>query len=210
MGSVVTLSRGYRSDSPDPADQAVLRPTCYGYLSKAMTPRHRLLNLAGVLLPFAGFLVAVVLLWNTLVDWSDLAIMAFMYAVTCFGVTGGFHRLLTHRSFQTYKPVEYGFAILGSMAVQGPVLSWVADHRKHHAHTDREGDPHSPHGHGGGVKGAVARPWDAPMGWRVGRARQARHARFPPGPFRELRLRGSHPTSRAWGAAGVLLPGAPG
>ena len=59
-------------------------------------------------------------------------------------MTVGFHRLLTHRSFQTSKPVEYVFAAAGSMAVQGPVINWVADHRKHHAHTDEEGDPHSP------------------------------------------------------------------
>ena len=60
------------------------------------------------------------------------------------GSRSGFHRLLTHRSFQTFKPVEYTLAILGSLAVQGPVMSWVADHRKHHAHTDKEGDPHTP------------------------------------------------------------------
>ena len=86
-----------------------------------------------------------------------------MYALSGFGVTVGFHRLLTHRSFQTSKPVEYLFAILGSMAVQGPVIHWVADHRKHHAHADEEGDPHSPHvgvgtGIAGAFRGLLARP----------------------------------------------------
>ena len=71
--------------------------------------------------------------------------------------------MLTHRAFQSPKPVEYAFAVLGSMAVQGPVISWVGDHRKHHAHTDKEGDPHSPHvGHGDGpgvgVPRSLARP----------------------------------------------------
>ena len=85
-----------------------------------------MLNLAGVMLPFAGLVVAILLLWGTSwVGWSDLALMAVMYVVTCLGVTLGFHRLLTHRSFQTHKPVEYGLAVLGSMAVQGPVMSWV-------------------------------------------------------------------------------------
>ena len=88
-----------------------------------------------------------------------------MYVVSVMGVTLGFHRLLTHRSFQTYKPVQYALAILGSMAVQGPVMNWVADHRKHHAHTDQEGDPHTPHGHGSGFKGAVTGLWYAHMGW---------------------------------------------
>ena len=67
-----------------------------------------------------------------------------MYVVTALGITIGYHRLLTHRAFQTHKPIEYALAAAGSMAVQGPVIDWVADHRKHHAHTDEEGDPHSP------------------------------------------------------------------
>src|SRR3954470_12336500 len=121
-----------------------------------MSRLHRGLNLAGVLLPFAGLVLAIVLLWGTdWVGWSDLAIAAVLYALTALGITLGFHRLLTHRALQTHKGTEYGLAILGSAAVQGPVLSWVADHRKHHAHTDEEGDPHSPHGHGSGWKGAV-------------------------------------------------------
>ena len=74
----------------------------------------------GSCLPFIGFVLAVVLLWNELVDWSDLAVMAIMYVLSGYGVTLGFHRLLTHRSFQTFKPVEYTLAVLGSMAVQGP------------------------------------------------------------------------------------------
>jgi len=128
-----------------------------------MTRTHKALNLTGVLLPFAGLIVAIVLLWGTdWVGWSDLAIMAGMYAVTCLGVTLGYHRLLTHRSFQTHKTTERVIAIAGSMAVQGPVMTWVADHRKHHAHTDQEGDPHSPHvGHGEGIKGL----WHAHTGW---------------------------------------------
>ena len=91
-----------------------------------------------------------------------------MYVIAGFGVTVGFHRLLTHRSFQTYKPVEYAFAAAGSMAVQGPVIDWVADHRKHHAHADEEGDPHSPHvDFGDGVARRPARPLPRPHGLAV-------------------------------------------
>jgi stearoyl-CoA desaturase (delta-9 desaturase) len=130
-----------------------------------------MLNLAGVLIPFLGFLAAIVLLWGTdLVGWTDLALFAVMYVLTGYGVTLGYHRLLTHRSFQTRKGMEYALAIAGSMAVPGPVMTWVADHRKHHAHTDQEGDPHSPHGHGGGLKGALAGLWYAHMGWLFDRA----------------------------------------
>jgi stearoyl-CoA desaturase (delta-9 desaturase) len=171
-----------------------------------MSPVHRIANLTGVLLPLLGFVVAVVLLWHTLVDWSDLAVLAIMYVLTGYGVTLGFHRLLTHRSFQTFKPVEYALAALGSMAVQGPVMSWVADHRKHHAHTDQEGDPHSPHGHGGGLKGAVAGLWYAHMGWLFDRAGQAEHERYARDLVDDPGMRTIHRTFLLWVIAGFALP----
>ena len=146
-----------------------------------MTRVEKVANLGAVVVPFAATLAAIVLLWNSLVTPADLAIAAAMYLLTAIGITVGFHRLLTHRSFQTAKPVEYTFAVLGSMAVQGPVISWVADHRKHHAHTDEEGDPHSPHiGHDGGVKGVLAGLWHAHSGWLMstqGRADWKKYAR---------------------------------
>jgi len=127
-----------------------------------MTRIQRNANIGAVALPFAAFLAAIPLLWNNVVGWTDLAILGSIYIATAFGVTIGYHRLLTHRAFETYRPVKYLLAILGSMAVQGPVIGWVADHRKHHAHTDEEGDPHSPHvGHGSGIRGL----WHAHTGW---------------------------------------------
>jgi stearoyl-CoA desaturase (delta-9 desaturase) len=131
-----------------------------------MTKTEKAANLGAVVVPFAATLTAIALLWNSLVRPADLIIAAVMYLLTAVGITVGFHRLLTHRSFQTSKPLEYTFAVLGSMAVQGPVISWVADHRKHHAHTDEEGDPHSPHvGHDDGVRGVFAGLWHAHSGW---------------------------------------------
>jgi stearoyl-CoA desaturase (delta-9 desaturase) len=147
----------------------------------SMSRPEKLVNLGAVVLPFAATVAAVVLLWRSLVTPADLAIMAGLYVITAMSVTVGFHRLLTHRSFQTPKWLEYAFAVLGSMAVQGPVNSWVADHRKHHAHTDREGDPHSPHvGRGDGVRGVIAGLWHAHTGWLLteqGRAAPERYAR---------------------------------
>jgi stearoyl-CoA desaturase (delta-9 desaturase) len=102
---------------------------------KEMSRIEKAANLGGVVVPFVATIVAIVLLPSSLVSPGILAIAAFMYLITAIGITVGFHRLLTHRSFQTSKPLEYTFAVLGTMAVQGPVLSWVADHRKHHAHT---------------------------------------------------------------------------
>jgi stearoyl-CoA desaturase (Delta-9 desaturase) len=175
-----------------------------------MTVLHRWLNLAGVLLPFIGFVLAVVLLWNTLVDWADLAVMLTMYVISITGVTLGFHRLLTHRSFQTYKPVEYTLAILGSLAVQGPVISWVADHRKHHAHTDQEGDPHSPHGHGSGLRGAVAGLWYAHMGWLFHVSGTSDHARYARELHEDRGMRAIHRTFGLWVTVGILMPAALG
>jgi stearoyl-CoA desaturase (delta-9 desaturase) len=130
-----------------------------------MSKVERYANLVAAVLPFLAFLSAIALLWNSLVGPTDLAIFAVMYLLTAFGITIGYHRMLTHRAFDAPKPVRYTLAVLGSMAVQGSVIDWVADHRKHHAFTDEEGDPHSPHGHGGGLRGALHGLWHAHMGW---------------------------------------------
>jgi stearoyl-CoA desaturase (delta-9 desaturase) len=140
-----------------------------------MSKLQRYTNIGAVVLPFVAFLAAIVLLWDTGVGWTDLAILAAMYAITAIGITVGYHRMLTHRAFATYKPLEYAFAAAGSMAVQGPVIDWVADHRKHHAHTDEEGDPHSPHvGHGSGLAGL----WHAHVGWLFETNGQADRRRY--------------------------------
>src|SRR6195256_5391508 len=99
-----------------------------------MTRAERIANLVGVVVPVVGMIVAIVLLWSRAVDWVDLGILGSMYLLTAVGVTVGFHRLLTHRAFQTYPWLERVFAVLGSLSVEGSVLDWVADHRKHHAH----------------------------------------------------------------------------
>src|SRR3954453_19452323 len=142
-----------------------------------MSRAHQIFNLSGVALPFAGFIAAIVLLWDAWVDWSSLAVMAAMYVLTALGVTLGFHRLLTHRSFQTYNAVQYAVAAIGSMAVQGPGRAWVGGPRKHHAHADQEGDPPTPHGHGSGLKGAVKGLWYAHMGWLSERSGTSEHSR---------------------------------
>jgi stearoyl-CoA desaturase (delta-9 desaturase) len=146
-----------------------------------MSNTARIANLLAVVLPPVLIAVAIVVFWNDVVGVHDLVLLAVMYVVTGLGVTVGFHRMLTHRSFQTSKPVEYLFAAAGSMAVQGPVINWVADHRKHHAHTDEEGDPHSPHvGRGKGFAGALRGLLHAHVGWLVsdhGRAERRRYAR---------------------------------
>jgi stearoyl-CoA desaturase (delta-9 desaturase) len=146
-----------------------------------VTRLERNVNIAAVVLPFLGVLAGGVLLWNNFLSPLDLAIMAVMYAGTAVGITVGFHRLLTHRAFQTHAWVRYTLATLGSMAVQGPVIDWVADHRKHHTFTDEDGDPHSPHaGQGAGVGGMVRGLWHAHTGWLFSTHGQASSKRFAP------------------------------
>ena len=117
-------------------------------------------------IPIIALLVVAWQVWADLLYWSDLVVFTILYVATGLGITVGFHRLFTHRAFKAGKGVRATFAILGSMAIEGPVISWVADHRKHHAFSDRPGDPHSPHvDHGHGLKGALRGLLHAHVGW---------------------------------------------
>ncbi|MDQ2935589.1 MAG: fatty acid desaturase [Chloroflexota bacterium] len=172
-----------------------------------MTRLEKSVNLGAVVVPFFAVLAAVVLLWNSIVSPADLAIMAALYLLTALGVTVGFHRLLTHRAFQTSAALQYTFAILGSMAVQGPVIDWVADHRKHHAHTDVEGDPHSPHvGHGDGVRGVFSGLWHAHIGWLLLEQGRADRRRYAPDLHEDRGMRRINRWFPALVVAGLAIP----
>jgi stearoyl-CoA desaturase (delta-9 desaturase) len=155
-----------------------------------VTRLERNANIAAVTLPFLGFLTGAVLLWNDFFGPLDLAIMAVMYGLTALGITVGFHRLLTHRAFQTHAWMRYTLAVLGSMALQGPVIDWVADHRKHHTFTDEDGDPHSPHaGQGKGMTGMLSGLWHAHTGWLFSTHGQASSKRFAPDLLQDAGMR---------------------
>ncbi|MEE8278913.1 MAG: acyl-CoA desaturase [Thermoanaerobaculia bacterium] len=127
---------------------------------------HRLAVLGLVTIPLLGFVAAVAVSWRlALLRPVDLVLLAFFYLVTGLGITGGYHRLFCHRSFRTSSPLRAALAIAGSMAAEGPLIRWVAGHRLHHNHSDREGDPHSPHHHGDGVRGLLRGLWHAQLGW---------------------------------------------
>jgi stearoyl-CoA desaturase (delta-9 desaturase) len=122
-------------------------------------------NLTGVILPFLGLVAVCITLWGWGFSWVDFGLLLGMYFLTAVGITVGFHRLFTHRSFETNRVVQFVLACLGSMAVQGPLLCWVAQHRRHHELSDAPGDPHSPHLHGHGLRGFLSGIWHAHMGW---------------------------------------------
>jgi stearoyl-CoA desaturase (Delta-9 desaturase) len=140
------------------------------------SPLPALINVA---LPPVGFSVAMALLWNVALHPVDIVLLIALYAATGLGVTIGLHRYFTHRSFEAARPVQAVLAVLGSMAVEGFVIDWVADHRCHHAHSDVEGDPHSPHvGRAPGLRGRLAGLWHAHVGWIFRRGPIARREQY--------------------------------
>jgi stearoyl-CoA desaturase (delta-9 desaturase) len=132
-------------------------------------------------LPVLALSVAAWQSWDGLLNVSDLIVFAVLYVLTGLGVTVGFHRHLTHRSFKARPAVRAVLAVLGSAAIEGPVISWVADHRKHHAFADRPGDPHSPHvDHGIGWSGALRGLLHAHVGWLFVHDQRGSRARYAP------------------------------
>jgi stearoyl-CoA desaturase (delta-9 desaturase) len=126
----------------------------------------QLVTVIAVGVPPIAVLSAMGLLWGVAFHWIDLALFAGMYVVCAFGTTIGFHRYFTHQGFRARTPVKATLAILGCMTMQGPLTQWVTDHRKHHAFSDKPGDPHSPHaGHGEGAWAAVRGFVHAHVGW---------------------------------------------
>ena len=169
----------------------------------------RIANAAAVIVPLLGLAAAAGSLWGWGFRWVELGLLLGLYGLTVLGITVGFHRLFTHRSFETNRVVEFVLGVLGSMAVQGPLLKWVALHRRHHQHSDRPDDPHSPHTQGRGVRGVLRGVWHAHIGWF-----------FEPDPpdldhyVKDLRqrrlLRAVSALFPVWVVAGLLLPAALG
>ncbi|WP_181320050.1 acyl-CoA desaturase [Saccharothrix carnea] len=129
--------------------------------------------------PALALAAAVPLAWGRGLGWVDVGLAAFFYTATCLGVTVGFHRYFTHGAFRANRALRIALAVTGSMAMQGPVIGWVADHRRHHAYADREGDPHSPWLFGTSARALAKGFWHAHMGWLFQRE-LTNAARFAP------------------------------
>jgi stearoyl-CoA desaturase (delta-9 desaturase) len=144
--------------------------------------------------------------WDGALHWQDLLVLTVTYLLAGFGVTIGYHRLLTHRSFQTGRFLRGLFAALGSAALEGPVIEWVANHRKHHAFSDQEGDPHSPHvGHEGGWRGALRGLAHAHLGWLF-RSEFASQERYAPDLLADPTIRFVDRTFLLWTVLGLVFP----
>ncbi|MGH9016474.1 MAG: acyl-CoA desaturase [Acidimicrobiales bacterium] len=119
-----------------------------GSAPAAVNWRQKLVTMVIVVGPALALVPIVIVLWGHAVNLTDLVMSFAFYVVTGFGVTIGFHRLFTHRSFKSSRLLKIALAAVGSMAVEGSVTSWVATHRRHHMYSDSAGDPHSPHRYG--------------------------------------------------------------
>jgi stearoyl-CoA desaturase (Delta-9 desaturase) len=169
--------------------------------------RDRLITGFVTAVPFLALIVVGWQLWNDALRWSDLIVFAICYVLTGIGVTVGFHRHLTHRAFKAKPWVRGTLAILGSAAIEGPVISWVADHRKHHAFSDRDGDPHSPHvDHGGGWSGALRGLLHAHVGWLFVHTQRGNKQRYARDLLKDPLIRSIDRTFVVWVGVGLLVP----
>lgn len=166
--------------------------------------RDRIITGLVTVVPFLCLGLVAWEVWARLLGWSDLIVFAVMYVATGLGVTVGFHRHLTHRAFATTRPIRALLAVLGSAAIEGPVISWVADHRKHHAFSDRPGDPHSPHvDHGGGWRGALRGLAHAHVGWLFIHTHRGRRTRYAPDLLADPIVRAVDRSFPLWAVGGL-------
>jgi stearoyl-CoA desaturase (delta-9 desaturase) len=159
-----------------------------------------------VLLPMLALALAVPFAWGWGLNWLDVGLGAFFFALTGLGVTAGYHRLFTHGSYKAKRPLRITLAIAGNMSAQGPVTAWVADHRRHHAFSDRVGDPHSPWLFGIGAKALAKGFWFAHMGWLFQRE-VTNVERFAPDLQADRDLRTVDRLFPLWVVLTFLLPG---
>ena len=168
--------------------------------------RDRIITGIVTVVPFFALAFGVWQAWNSLLQWHDIAVFVILYLITGFGITVGFHRLFTHRSFKAGRAVRAILAACGSMAIEGNIISWVADHRKHHAFSDVEGDPHSPHvDHGVGWRGALRGLWHAHWGWLFYHETRGKRERYAPDLLKDPDISFIDRTFIWWAIGGIVV-----
>ncbi|HZZ48460.1 MAG TPA: acyl-CoA desaturase [Pseudonocardia sp.] len=157
------------------------------------------------MVPFVAVVTAVPLAWGWGLSWVDVGLAVFFYFLTMAGTTVGYHRYFTHRSFKARRGLRIGLAVVGSMAFQGPVITWVADHRRHHAFTDQDGDPHSPWLFGTSAMAVARGFWHSHFGWLM-RHRRSNPARFAPDLLADPDIVRINRQFGIWTAVSLLMP----
>jgi stearoyl-CoA desaturase (delta-9 desaturase) len=169
--------------------------------------RERLVRVGVIGLPVAALGCAAWLAWGNSLHWHDLLVLAIAYTFAGIGITVGYHRLFTHRSFKTTRAVRALLAVMGSMAIEGSVIEWASTHRKHHSFSDQPGDPHSPHAdQAPGWRGALRGLAHAHVGWMFRGKDMANPSRYAKDLLADRDLRFISRTFPLWVVAGLALP----
>ncbi|MCD0483925.1 acyl-CoA desaturase [Streptacidiphilus sp. ASG 303] len=184
--------------APDPLPSATLGGDTQGTV-------ERVTLAVFIVVPFLALVAAVPVAWGRGVGVRDLVIAAVMYFATCHGITVGFHRYFTHGSFKANRGLRIALAIAGSMAVEGPVVRWVADHRKHHRYSDKDGDPHSPWRYGETVPALLKGLFWAHLGWMFNEE-QTDQRKYAPDLVQDRDVRRISRQFPLWTAVSLLLP----
>ena len=167
----------------------------------------RVANIVVTIAPVALLGLAMFSAWGGALRWPDLVVLAVTYLLSGVGVTVGYHRLFTHRSFKTSAPMRALLAALGSAAIEGPVIEWVANHRKHHRFSDQPGDPHSPHvDHAQGWRGALGGLLHAHLGWILSNEPMASEERYAKDLLADPVVRFVDRTFPLWVLVGLAFP----
>src|SRR4051794_14870240 len=202
----MTTSPDVIEDAPKATDTPFPSATLGGEKRRSI---EQITLLLFITVPFVALVAAVPLAWGWGVSWLDLGLMTVMYFLGCHGITIGFHRYFTHGSFKAKRPLRIALAIAGSLAVEGPLVRWVADHRKHHKFSDAEGDPHSPWRYGETVPALMKGLWWAHIAWMLEGEQPPQYKSAPD----LIRDRGARNISRqfvVWTVVSLLLPAAIG
>ncbi|MGI5170713.1 acyl-CoA desaturase [Spirillospora sp. CA-253888] len=196
--------RGATARRPDPR-----APDVHGTLPVTAGRRSGYL-VALVVLPPVLLVAAVPVAWGHGLGAHDVVIAAVMYVVSIFGITVGYHRLFTHRSYKCGRPLRVVLALAGGMAMEGPVSLWAAEHRRHHKYADRPGDPHSPWLYGDGGTALLRGLLHAQVGWFFTARRRSDRRHWVPDLLADRDLRRIDAAYPAVVALALLLPATAG
>ncbi len=166
---------------------------------------EQLLVMLFVALPTLALIVSIPFAWGWGLTWTDIGLALSFYFFCGLGVTTGFHRCFTHRAFKANRALRVALAVAGSMAFQGSIITWVADHRRHHAFTDKEGDPHSPWLFGTSAVAVARGFWHAHLGWLFKRD-QTNVSRFAPDLLADPDIRRVNQQSFGWSTLSLTMP----
>jgi stearoyl-CoA desaturase (Delta-9 desaturase) len=197
LGSQIQLLPGVADDAPELIGEPLKRPSMTAMVGSVVV----------ILVPFLALIAAVILIWNTKFSWLNLSLFLGGYLLTSLGITVGYHRLFTHKSFKANPVVTIVLGILGSMSIEGPILQWVATHRRHHQHTDRPDDPHSPHLHGTSLWSMLKGFIHAHFGWFFSKGLgQALMDKYVPDLQADRMVRTLSSLFGVWAILGLVIP----